>query len=675
MPQIFRPRPLGALSCLVLSLAGTAARADDQAAESTDKTPTVTVTGSPLTQDADALANIVDSVSRDDILRHGGANLADALADVPGVSATSFAAGASRPVIRGFDADRVRVLEDGIGSFDVSDIGPDHGVPIDPLSSQRIEVVRGAGTLRYGSQAIGGVVNSVDNRVPFALPDQPLSGELNASYGSNADARQGAGEIDARLGQFALHADGYGRHTDDYDIPGGTQGNSFFHGDGYAGGGSYFFGADNANHIGIASIHTDQRYGIPSDTTYIDMQQTKELLRSSFAVNAGALQTITVDGGYANYQHTENEPDGSVDSTFRNKEWEARSEALFGAVGPLSRSALGVQLQGRNYSALGEDASYLLPTLSHNYAGFAFTEAPLSEALRLQAGARVESASIDGTAPHTNVSVSRNFTPVSGSLGLVFDASQAVRLGLTLSSAGRTPAVTELYAQGGHDGPDTYETGDPSLRIERANSLEGTLRVRTERARFEGSLWGAKFQNYVYGALTGEYCDDDGDCQTASDDDHDLKQLDYTQAGATFYGAEGKSNIALWNGAAGSFSAKLLADWVHATLSDGGGPVPRVEPWHVGGGIDWDKSSFDGGFLLKYTGARHDTAAFETPTSGYASLDAQLGWRPLDGTPGLEVMLVGHNLTNRVERNAVALNKDDVVLPGRDVRLTLRATF
>jgi iron complex outermembrane recepter protein len=107
--------------------------------------------------DPDKLSTIVESVSRDQIFQHGGANLADALADVPGVSATTFAAGASRPVIRGFDANRVRTLEDGVGSFDVSDVGPDHGVPVDPLSAQRIEVVRGPGTLRYGSQAIGGV--------------------------------------------------------------------------------------------------------------------------------------------------------------------------------------------------------------------------------------------------------------------------------------------------------------------------------------------------------------------------------------------------------------------------------------------------------------------------------------------------------------------------------------
>ncbi|MEJ1960601.1 MAG: TonB-dependent receptor plug domain-containing protein [Gammaproteobacteria bacterium] len=148
----------------------------------------------------------------------------------PGVTGTSFASGASRPVIRGFDANRVRTLEDGIGSFDVSDVGPDHGVPIDPLSAQKVEVVRGAATLRYGSQAIGGVVNAINNRVPTELPEKPISTELTGSYGTDADSRLGAAQVDARAGQFAFHADGFDRHADDYDTPEGKLGNSFFRG-------------------------------------------------------------------------------------------------------------------------------------------------------------------------------------------------------------------------------------------------------------------------------------------------------------------------------------------------------------------------------------------------------------------------------------------------------------
>src|SRR5688500_11516562 len=206
------------------------------AADPSSAIDTVIVSASPITPE-DKLAIIVESVDRDEILRAGGANLADALANVPGVTGSGFASGASRPIIRGFDSNRVRTLEDGIGSFDVADVGPDHGIPIDPLSAQMIEVIRGAATLRYGSQAIGGVINAINNRIPSRLPDEPLAAELTGLYGTNADTRQGSALIDARLGSFAIHADGFRRKTDDYDIPGGTMANSFFEGDGYSLGG------------------------------------------------------------------------------------------------------------------------------------------------------------------------------------------------------------------------------------------------------------------------------------------------------------------------------------------------------------------------------------------------------------------------------------------------------
>ena len=212
------------------------------------------------------------------------------------MTGTSFAAGASRPVIRGFDANRVRVLEDGIGSFDVSDVGPDHGVPIDPLSAQRIEVVRGAATLRYGSQAIGGVVNAINNRVPTSCPTSRFSAEVSGGYGSNASTGEGSALLDARAGQFAFHADGFVRHTDDYDIPDGTQDNSFFQGDGYSLGSSYFFG-EQPRRCRRGALRLQVRHPERHDLHRHEADQGHAALL--VRVGAGAFQTLNVDGGYA----------------------------------------------------------------------------------------------------------------------------------------------------------------------------------------------------------------------------------------------------------------------------------------------------------------------------------------------------------------------------------------
>ncbi len=496
----------------------------------------VVVTASPIAQSADEFSTIVDVIQRDQILAQGGANLADALKDVPGVASTGFAAGASRPVLRGMDATRVKVLENGISSSDVSDIGPDHGVPIDPMIVQRIEVVRGAATLRYGSQAIGGVVNAIDNRIPMTLSDG-VGGEADGSYDSVSDGGQGGVMLDAGTGQFAFHGDAFIRRQGDYDTPLGTQFNSYSHQDGLSGGASYFFGDSR---VGASVTHYDANYGIPSDTTHIIMRQTKFDTDDSFAIGAGPLKTVNLQAGYAIYGHTENEPDGSIDSTFLNKEFDGRVEAVFDAIGPFSNSALGVQVGNRKYQALGEDSSFLFPTQTQSEAGYLFTEVPFGSRLKLQAAGRIELVHVSGI-PASDVPMARNFAPLSGSAGLLWDATDNLKLGLTIASAARAPAQTELFARGGHDGPQTFETGDPTLKMERSNSLEATVRTSFGPLKFEGSLWGAQFKNYIYGNLTGLTCNDDGDCGPG--DFGDLKQLNYAQRNADFWGMEAKASL------------------------------------------------------------------------------------------------------------------------------------
>jgi len=660
------------LGVAAAALVPAAAQAEPTAAAAPVTQPDVIVTASPIATASDDTPTVVAKVDRNTILTTGGASVADALANVPGIAATGFAAGASRPIIRGMDATRVRILEDGSSSSDVSDIGPDHGIPIDPLAAQSIEVVRGAATLRYGSQAIGGVVNILNNRVPMQLPTQPLSGEFTGSYGTAADVGQTSLLADAKIGNLALHADGFYRHADDYDTPLGTQENSFFHGHGGSLGGSYFFGPDSDSHVGAAVTQYNATYGIPSDDTHIVMKQTKVLSRNSFDLGGGLLKTLNLDGSYADYEHSEVEPDGTIATTFRNKEYDGRAELLFGPLGPVQNSALGVEIQRRRFSAVGEDSSYLFPTLTQTEAAYLFTEMPVSDKLRLQASGRVEHVHVTGT-PASDAFTKANFTPVSGALGAMLEVTDGVKLGLTASSTGRAPAITELFARGGHDGPATFETGDPNLGIERANSLEGTLRVRSGAFKFTGSIYSTWFHNYIYGDLTGRTCDDDGNC--IDGDSEELRELNYRQQGAHFRGVEGEASYDLLKSAAGTLQAKALADYTRATL-DQGGNVPRIPPYRFGGGLNWESSLVNAGFLFLYVGRQNKFGAFDTATSSYVQLNAQVAWRPFKAHPGIELAIVGQNLTNDVQRDASALNKDQVVMPGRNVRFVLRvATF
>ncbi len=602
-----------------------------------DTSRDIVVTASPIGHERDDTPAIVAKVDAEDILRSGGAT-------------------------------RVRILEDGTSSSDVSDIGPDHGIPIDPLAARSIEVVRGAGTLRYGSQAIGGVVNILNNRVPTTLSDKPLSAEFDGTYGTVSDLYQGAALVDANVGNVALHADGFGRHAGDYDTPLGVQQNSFFRGYGGALGGSYFFGNDNDSHVGAAITQYNTKYGIPSDTTFIDMRQTKVMTRSSFALGTGLLQRLNLDGSYADYTHDEKEPDGTIDTTFRNKEYNARAELLFNRIGFVDNSALGFEYQHRDFSAIGEDSSYLFPATQESFAGYLFTDTQLADRLHLEASGRVEHVRLTGT-PRAGTFVTPEYTPLSGAIGALYEVSPAIKIGATFSSTGRAPALTELFARGGHDGPNTFETGDPNLKIERANSLEGTLRVRSGGFRFDGSVYSSWFRNYIYGDLTGRVCDDDGTCAIGGDGD--LRELNYRQQGAHFRGFEAEASYDLVRTEHGVYRFNLLGDYTRATLDDGSN-VPRIPPYRVGGGLNWQGDRLDAGFNLIYAGRQDKYGAFDTPTPSYVALDGQLALRPFAAHPNVELALVGQNLTNDVQRLATALNKDEVVMPGRRLMATLK---
>jgi iron complex outermembrane receptor protein len=230
----------------------------------------------------------------------------------------------------------------------------------------------------------------------------------------------------------------------------------------------------------------------------------------------------------------------------------------------------------------------------------------------------------------------------------------------------------ELFARGPHDGPGTFEIGDPNLSIERANSIEATLRYRNDGFRFEGSLWDARFSNYIFGFLTGNLCDDTGDCTNPPG--ADLRQLFYQQQDANFWGAEGRATFDLMSSPSGTVQGVALADYVRAEFSSGGGDVPRIQPYRIGAGLNWLSPSVDAGVMLVYVGPQDHVPAGDTTTDGFVDLDANVAWRPT-ALNGVEIALVGHNLIDDVQRNAVALNRDVVELPGRDVRLVLRKSF
>jgi iron complex outermembrane recepter protein len=628
----------------------------------------IVVTGSPIARSEDRFSRIVTSVSRGDILLNGGADIGTALEQLPGVAGSGFAAGSNRPILRGFDATRVVVTENGMGSHDVAELSPDHGTPVDILSASKIEILRGAATLRYGSQAIGGVVNVINGRIPDRA-SEGLSGEVVGIYSSVTNGGDGAIRLQGGADGVRLYADAFRRSYGDYGIFDGDQPNSFAELDGGALGAA-LVGEEGS--IGLAISQLDSEYGLPSSDTKIVMDTKRVQARGIWNVNAGALQKIVVEGAGSDYAHDEVEPDGTAAATFLNDERDARVEAIFGAIGPLNDLALGVQYQHRDLSALGEAEDFLAPADSQTLAVYAFGRAPLGAGLDMEASVRVENTTRDGT-PITDIPVSAEFTPVSAALGLVWDASDPLTLGLTLTSAGRAPGLAELFARGPHEGTGTYELGDENLKIERANSAEATLRWTHGGVDLRGALWLSQVDGFIYSRLTGNTCDDAGVCIAGPGEE--LLEVFIDQDDATLWGFEAQAKATLGELWGGGFGVLAQADFVSGEL-DGGGEIPRITPFRFGGGLFYEGAGASAQIKVLRVTARDDTALFETPTDGYTDLSANVAWRVLeDGGTALDISLAGRNLANVEQRNAVSFVKDSVVMPGRDVRLIARLTF
>ncbi|ABS63482.1 TonB-dependent receptor [Parvibaculum lavamentivorans DS-1] len=645
----------------------------------------VFVTASPLATPLDELATPVTVVSRDEVLSSPAATIGALLKDKPGITESSFAAGASRPIIRGLDNTRVRVQENGLGAGDVSAVSEDHGVPIDPLSAERVEVVRGPATLRYGSEAIGGVVNIINNRIPTELPKDGFEGEASVSYDTVNDGRRIYGEMNAGEGNVVFHLDSFARKTDDYRIPGAfdRQTNTWTETSGIAGGASVLLDADAfSGYAGAAVSYYDSNYGIPAgdplDPIHIDMWQAKLQVASELDFNGGPFSKLALTGGYSDYTHGEIDSAGATGSRFDNEEWEARGELSHRAVGPFT-GAIGIHARGRQLEAAGEGGELIAPSDTDAIAGFIFEEMPLAgEWFKLQASGRAEHVNVTGTALDTVTALEfdseRSFTPLSFAAGLVANAGNGWVFGLNAQRVERAPDALELYSKGPHEATETFEIGDPTLDKETAQTFELTAKRVGDDYSFEAAVFHTKFSDFIYKRLTGITCDDDfASCGVGTE----LDQVLFTQEDATFRGLEaaGRVTLARWGTARAGLSGQF--DMVRAEL-DAGGDVPRIPPMRAGAGVFYADETVAGEFGFLHAFEQDRISANETETGSYTNLKGEIRYlvpSVMGGNAALEFALVGENLLDEDIRNHVSFKKNDVLQPGRNVRLVVTARF
>ncbi len=626
-----------------------------------------------------------------EILATGGANLADALQYKPGIAASTFAAGASRPIIRGLDNTRVSVRENGIGSHDASGVSEDHAVPIDPFAADQVEVVRGPATLRYGSGSIAGVVNASNQRIPEFIPKNGYTAEIRGSTGSADQSVDGGFKATAGTGNFAVHADRFWRSAEDYATPQGRQLNSFVNSDGFSTGASLI---GREGFVGVSFTQFNSLYGIPgaealTNRTRIDMQQNKVQSRGEWRVRDWGVEAIRFWLGGTSYRHNEigfESGAPEVGSRFTNHEVEGRVEVQHLAIAtPLGelRGAVGVQLGNRLLAGTSfEGDSLLAPARTRSAAAFWFEELQVTSKLRLQAAARIEQNTVSGIGLDiadplnpAQVQAQRSFTPTSFSFGALYQLPAQVVARVTGQYAERAPDAAELFSKGAHEATETFEIGNPNLRKEVAKSVEIGLKRTQGAFRFDTSAYYTAFDGFVFKQLTGETCDATYASCSPAGAGGDLNQVFFQQRNAAFYGVELSAQQDIGKAWRGVWGVDGQYDFVRATFTDtAGGNVPRIPPHRAGAGIFYRDVNWFArtGFLHAFD--QNQIGENETLTKGYTLLNADLSysWKVGQGSTAEQAMTIGlkgENLLDQDVRNHVSFQKDHVLQPGRTVRL------
>ncbi len=620
---------------------------------------------------------------RDDIVETLNGGLGNALDALPGVSTTFFGAGASRPIIRGLGDDRVRLLENGIGTIDAASASPDHAVTADGLDAERIEVLRGAAALAYGGNAVGGVVNVLDSSIPAHAPSDGFSANALGAYATGDESTQGALDATGALGAFVVHGSLATRSTEDYAIPDSATDeapNSWTDYDAYVGGLSYI-GA--WGHVGVAAKRTETDYGLPPESAdepggHIELEQTRYEARGEVRFELGPFDRIDFAVQSADYEHTEFEGDGAPGTLFTNEGWEARLEAHHNGLAGKLNGAVGVQMSEVDFAAVG-DESFIAPTTTEDRGVFA-VERWDNGFWGLEGGLRYETRELDNAALG-----SLDFDSASASAGVFVRPLPNWFFGATLARTERAPTAVELFADGPHLATANYEIGAASLDKETATSIEGSARYTTDTLKFEVNVFRAEFADYIALVDRGDFFWFDEDSETSDfvDSDTDpsipataevLPVFHFTQQDATFTGAELSATVRLFEAAGFAVSADGAIDYVRAEFDAGDAP-PRIPPRTLTLGLAAENDHWRARLEAVDTAEQDRIAAYETPTEGFTFVNARLTWRP-DGEAGAAtIMLDARNLTDELGRVHASFLKDELPLPGRTVRLAVIGRF
>ena len=647
-------------------------------APSARQLPEVTITGNPL--GATDLIAPAEALSGDALLLRAQSTLGETLDGTPGVSSSYFGPNASRPIIRGQEGDRIRILQNSGASVDASGLSHDHAVPSDPISMERIEVLRGPGALLYGGSAVGGVVNVIDNRIarePQFDNTGGISGKLHLGLATGSQERTGAVLLETGTEHFALHIDAFDRSSADVAVPteldcskpgAPTRANAICNSSAKSRGGAVgaaaFF---DQGRIGASLSTYQSNYGtVAEDEVTIDMRSDRATVELDLDDLPGPFKSLKARVTHSDYQHTEFEgPD--VGTVFKNTGTDLRLVARHIDLGPLE-GVVGVQWEDTRFSADGEEA-FAPYSRTQQSAVFALEELPTTWG-RLSLGARLETVDVESTGnPLADrfVPGKRSFNPTSVALGGLWNVAPGWKLTAHLASTERAPKDYELFANGPHIATNAFEVGDSTLGLERATNLDLGVKWKQGAHSVGVSAFMNQYDNYLSLESTG-----------GRDVESDLPLYAYTQVKARFQGLEASGNLRLLQGAQ-TLDLGLRADVVRADNATTGQPLPRIAPLRLGASLAWAQGPWNAKLDANHVMAQDRVPVGDLGTSSATLLNASLSYHQTWQSAHLLWFAKLDNLGDTLAYSASSILTQTAPgkapLPGRSLKLGVQVKF
>ncbi len=615
--------------------------------------PGVVVTGSIYERSAFEIYQPVAVLDEDRLGLRLGDNIAKTLSYEPGINLEYSGSATGRPVIRGLTGTRVLILENGVRIGDVSDLSPDHAISFDPISVERIEIIRGPASLFYGVNAVGGAINIIAEDIPRTVHDN-LRGSFRFNGSSVNSTLAGSGTVDYGIGNFGFRGEFGYRKSGDTRTPIKTLENT--DNDNLT---SMFGLAYHTKSLsaGLAFRNLSGNYGIPveeEEHPRFKVNRNKIVFKSDLKFdNGGGIELLA---NYTNHDHKEIE-DGEVATHIRTKTTSADFKFKHGKFGNFT-GMIGTSFLYQNYNTVGEERFYADAGL-YLASLILYEEVELNK-LTLQAGLRYDFATVKSKEFEDLPAMERKFNVFSSAVGLVYKPYDPMILSFNFSRGFRVPTLQELFAYGPHLGTQSFEIGNPDLKTETSNEFDLSLRWLTTRANVEVSGFINYIGNYIYPYATGE-----------TDPVSGLPIYKYTSANALLRGFEAKLEYGLFKNLTGTF----LVDYVEGKKRGENEYLPMIPPLRMIVGVDYRTSRYNFGVEVKTVSSQNKVAPEETRTAGYAIVNLHLGVRFVFSGLAHEIKLNVENLTNRTYYDHLSRIKNFAPMPGRNVSLVYHFLF